>query len=149
MGISKYISNVKTANHNHQVIYNYLSDFRNIAVFFNENTLNMISQQIPKASIENFESDSDSCSFTITSYGEAGLRITEREPTKTIKISGEGKIPFELFFWIQILPVSAYQSKIRLTLHANLNVMMKMVADKKLKDGLNQLADVLTKLPYQ
>lgn len=149
MSMSKYVSDIKTVNQNHQLIYNYLSDFRNIAVFFNENTLNMISQQIPKASIENFEADYDSCSFTIASYGEAGLRIIDREPAKTIKITGEGKIPFELFFWIQILPTSAYQSKIRLTLHANLNMMMKMMAGKKLKDGINQLADALCKLPYR
>ncbi|HKK82118.1 MAG TPA: hypothetical protein VJ909_07710 [Prolixibacteraceae bacterium] len=149
MSISKYVSDVKTINNNNEVIFNYLSDFNNLAIFFNEFTLAQISQQIPKANIEDFESDTDSCRFTISSVGEAGLRIIEREFPKTIKISGEGKIPFELFLWIQMLPVTPYQSKIRLTLHADMNMMMKMVAGKKMKEGINKLADALTMLPYQ
>jgi carbon monoxide dehydrogenase subunit G len=149
MSISKYVSDVKTINNNNEVVYNFLSDFNNLSVFFNEFTLAQISQQIPKANIENFESDTESCRFTISSVGEAGLRIIEREFPKTIKIAGEGKIPFELFLWIQILPVTPYQSKIRLTLHANMNMMMKMVAGKKMKEGINKLADALTMLPYR
>jgi hypothetical protein len=149
MSMSKYVSDVKTINNNNEVVYNFLSDFNNLSVFFNEFTLAQISQQIPKANIEDFESDTESCRFTISSVGEAGLRIIDREFPKTIKITGEGKIPFELFFWIQILPVTPYQSKIRLTLHANMNMMMKMVAGKKMKEGINKLADALTMLPYR
>lgn len=149
MSMSKYVSDVKTINNNNQVVYNFLSDFNNLSVFFNEFTLAQISQQIPKANIEDFESDTDSCRFTISSLGEAGLRIIERESPKTIKITGEGKIPFELYLWIQILPVTPYQSKIRLTLHANMNMMIKMMAGKKMKEGINKLADALTMLPYK
>ncbi|MCF8361891.1 MAG: SRPBCC family protein [Prolixibacteraceae bacterium] len=149
MGVSKYVSDIKTINNNNEVIFNYLSDFNNLSVFFNEFTLAQISRQIPKANIEDFESDSESCRFTISSVGEAGLRIIDREFPKTIKITGEGKIPFDLFLWIQILPVTPYQSKIRLTLHADMNMMIKMVAGKKMKDGINKLADAICMLPYQ
>lgn len=149
MGINKYVSDVKTVNQNHEIVYRFLSDFNNLGQFFNEYTLAQISSQVPGASIEDFYSDTDSCRFTITKVGEAGLRIIDREPFKTIKISGEGKIPFELFFWIQVLPSGAYQSKIRLTLHAELNMMMKMMLNSKLKDGVNKLADALTMLPYR
>jgi hypothetical protein len=149
MSVSKYVSDVKTINNNNEIIFNYLSDFNNLAVFFNEFTLAQISQQIPKANIENFESDTESCRFTISSVGEAGLRIIDRVFPKTLKITGEGKIPFDLLFWIQILPVTPYQSKIRLTLHADMNMMIKMVAGKKMKEGINKLADALTMLPYQ
>lgn len=149
MGVSKYVSEVKIINQNNQVVYNFLSDFNNLSMFFNEYTLAQISEQIPNGSIDDFRSDTDSCHFTISNKGEAGMRIIERETPKTIKITGEGGIPFELFFWIQILPVTAYQCKIRLTLHANMNMMIKMVAGKKLKEGINKLADALTMLPYR
>lgn len=148
MGISKYVSDVKTINHNNEVVYGFLSNFNNLGQFFNEYTLAQISEQIPNASIEDFRSDEDSCHFTVTKMGEAGLRIIERESPKTIKITGEGKLPFQLFFWIQVLPVTAYQCKIRLTLHADMNMMIKMVAGKKLKEGINKLADALTLFPY-
>lgn len=149
MSESKYVSDVKIINHNNEVVYNYLSNFNNLGQFFNEYTLQQISQQIPNGSIDDFRVDDDSCHFTISSLGEAGLRIIERESPKMIKITGEGKVPFELFLWIQILPVSAYQCKIRLTLHANMNMMIKMMAGKKMKEGINKLADALTQFPYR
>ena len=75
--------------------------------------------------------------------------IIERESPKTIKITGTGKIPFDMFVWIQILPLSEYQSKIRVTLHADLNMMMKMVAGKKMSEGVNKIAEALAHLPYR
>ncbi|MFA9388839.1 MAG: hypothetical protein ACERKD_03480 [Prolixibacteraceae bacterium] len=149
MAVSKYISDVKTIDQNNELVYRFLADFNNLGQFFNEYTLAQISQQIPNGSIDDFRSDTDSCHFTISSMGEAGLRIIEREEPKMIKIAGEGKIPFEVVLWIQVLPVSAYQCKIRLTLHANLNMMIKMVAGKKLQDGVNKLADAFTQFPYR
>lgn len=148
MGVSKYISEVKVINQNNQVVYNYLSDFNKLGQYFNEHTLAQISEQIPNGSIENFTSDMDSCHFTISNSGEAGFRIIDREAPKMIKITGEGKIPFELFLWIQILPVDSYKCKMRLTLHANMNMMIKMVAGKKMKEGINRMADALAQLPF-
>lgn len=148
MSISKYVSDVHVVNQNNEIVYNYLANFNNLGSFFNQNLLSQISQQIPNGSIDEFKSDSDSCQFNISSVGTAGFRIIERETPKMIKITGEGKIPFELFLWIQILPTTAYQCKLRLTLHANLNMMMKMVAGKKMKEGINKLAEALTRIPY-
>ena len=149
MSTSKYVSDIKIINQNSEVVYNYLSDFRNLGSLFNEYTLAQISQQMPKVSITDFKSDMDSCLFTISSIGDAGLRIIDRETPKTIKITGEGKIPFQLFAWIQVLPVTPYQSKIRITFHAELNMMMKMIVGKKLNDGVNKIAEALTMFPYR
>ena len=149
MGVNKYVSEVKNINQNIEIVYNFLSDFNNLGQFFNEYTLAQISQQIPKVKIEDFRSDTDSCAFTISSVGEAGLRIIDREPAKIIKITGEGKIPFEVYLWIQLLPAGPYQCKIRLTLHAHLNMMLKMVLNNKLKEGINTIAEALTRFPYQ
>lgn len=147
--MNKYVSEVKDINQNIEIVYNFLSDFNNLGQFFNEYTLAQISQQIPKVKIEDFRSDIDSCAFTISSVGEAGLRIIDREPAKIIKITGEGKIPFEVYLWIQLLPAGPYQCKIRLTLHAHLNMMLKMVLNNKLKEGINTIAEALTRFPYQ
>ena len=37
----------------------------------------------------------------------------------------------------------------RLTLHAEMNMMIKMMVNRKLEEGINQIAEMLTKLPYQ
>lgn len=149
MAASKYVSDIKFIDNNNEVVYNFLSDFNNLGKFFNEYTLAQISQQIPNASIEDVTTDADHCKFTISKVGEAGFAIIERDSPKMIKVRGEGKIPFQLFFWIQILHVSEYKCKIRLTLHAELNMMMKMLVGKKLNEGINHFAEALTKFPYQ
>jgi hypothetical protein len=149
MSVSKYVSDVKTIAQNQEIVFNYLNNFENLGQFFNEYTLAQISQQVPNAQITDFSSDKEGCSFTISGFGEAGFRIIDREAPKMIKITGTGKIPFEVYLWIQILPVTPYQCKMRLTLHAGLNMMMKMIAGKKMKDGINKLAEALAKLPYR
>ncbi|HNW50909.1 MAG TPA: hypothetical protein PKH79_07500 [Prolixibacteraceae bacterium] len=148
MSASKYVSEVKTIAHSQQSVYEYLSDFKNLSTFFNEYTLAQISQQTQKIQINSVNCDSDSVVFNVSQMGDAGLQIIERESPKMIKITGTGKIPFEIYLWIQILPVTPYQCKFRLTLHAHLNVMMKMMAGKKLQEGVDKIAEALTRFPY-
>jgi hypothetical protein len=149
MSASKYISDVKIIQYSQEIVFNYLSDFNNIGPYFNEYTLAQISQQFQKVNITGFKCDTDNIHLTISQVGDVGLKVIERESPKMIKITGTGKIPFELFLWIQILPVTASQCKIRLTLHAHLNVMMKMMVGKKMQEGINKLADALTRFPYR
>jgi ribosome-associated toxin RatA of RatAB toxin-antitoxin module len=149
MSVSKYTSEVKIIQHNQEVVYNYLSDFKNFSSFFNEYTLAQISQQFQKVDITGVNCETDTILFTISQVGEMGLGIVDREPMKMIKVTGTGRIPFELFLWIQILPVTSYQCKIRLTIHAHLNVMMKMLIGKKMHEGINKLANAFTLFPYK
>jgi hypothetical protein len=149
MSVSKFVSDVKIIQNNQMIVYNFLSDLKNIGPYFNEYTLAQISQQFQKVNITGVKCDTDTIFFTISQVGDIGLMVIERESPKLVKITGTGKIPFELFLWIQILPVTEYQCKIRLTLHAHLNMMMKMMIGKKLQDGINKLADALTIFPYR
>lgn len=58
-------------------------------------------------------------------------------------------MPVEIVFWIQLLPVAAYETKLRLTLDADMSMMIKMLVNKKLEEGINKLADMLAALPYR
>lgn len=149
MGTTKYVSDVKIVNNNQEIIYNYLSNFENLSKYVNEGLLSKMSEQIPQIQISNFESDTDSCRFQISGMGLAEIKIVEREPHKTIKISSSGGMPVGITFWIQLLPVSAYETKLRLTLDADMSMMIKMMVNKKLEEGINKLADMLAALPYK
>ena len=149
MGVSKYISEVKTIGHNQQVVFNYLSNFETLGAYLNSGLIEKITEKIPQIRITDFESDRDSCKFKITGLGLAEIRIVNREPFKTIKVESSGGLPLSFTFWIQLLPVDAYQTKMRLTLHAEMSTMIKMMAGNKLEEGINNLADTLSKLPYQ
>ena len=148
MGISKYVSDTKYVAHNEQVVYNYLSSFENLAGWLNSGLIEKITQQVPQIRITDFSSDRDSCRFNITGLGLAEIRIVNREPFKTIKIESSGGLPLSFTFWIQLLPANLTETKLRLTLHAEMSMMIKMMAGSKLEEGVNQLADTLTRLPY-
>lgn len=148
MSLNKYVSEVKTIQQNQEIVFRYLADFQNFGRFFNEYTLEQLSAQMPGVNIEGVNVDADSCQFTLSKGGSFGIRILERDQPKTIKMTGEGNMPVQLLFWIQLLPTSAYQCKMRLTLHADMNVMMKMMLGKKLKEGVDRLADMLAAIPY-
>jgi len=149
MSTTKYVSEVKVINNNQEVVFNYLSNFENLSKYVNEGLLSKMTEQIPQIKISNFESDTDSCRFQISGMGLAEIRIIDREPHKTIKISSSGSMPVSIVFWIQLLPVSAYETKLRLTLDADMSMMIKMMVSKKLEEGINRLADVLAALPYK
>jgi len=149
MSVSKYVSEVKTIPHNQQVVFNYLSNFENLGTYLNSGLLEKITEKIPQVRITDFESNQDSCKFNITGFGLAEIKIVDRDPFKSIKVESSGGLPLSFTFWIQLLPVDAYQTKMRLTLHAELSMMIKMMAGNKLEEGINQLAETLSKLPYQ
>ncbi len=149
MSLSKYTSSVKLINHNEQVVFNYLSNFKNLATYLNSGLIEKITEKIPQVKITDFRSDTDSCSFNITGIGVAEIRIVNREPFKTIKVESSGGLPVSFTFWVQLMPVDANQTKMRLTLHIEMSMMMKMLAGNKLEDGLDNLANTLAALPFQ
>lgn len=149
MSLNKYTSDVKLVNHNEQVIFNYLSNFENLSGYLNSGLIERITAKVPQIKITEFSSDRDSCKFNITGLGIAELKIVNREPFKTIKVESTGGLPLTLTFWIQLIPVDAFNTKMRLTLHAEMSMMIKMMAGNKLGEGVNHLAETLSKLPYR
>lgn len=148
MAGSRYVSDIKIVNKNQEVIFNYLSNFENLSKYLDEGLLSKISEQVPQIQISDFESDADSCRFQVSGMGQAEIRIVEREPFKTIKINSTGSMPVSIVLWIQLLPVTEQETKLRLTLDADMNMMLKMFVGKKLEEGVNRLADLLAGLPY-
>ncbi|MCF6358252.1 MAG: hypothetical protein L3J54_10645 [Draconibacterium sp.] len=149
MSLNKYRSDVKLIEHNQQVVFNYLSNFDNLSGYLNSGLIEKITEKIPQIKITDFQSDQDSCKFNITGLGVAEIKIVNREPFKTIKVESSGGLPLSFVFWIQLIPVDQFQTKLRLTLHAEMSMMIKMMAGSKLEEGINNLADTLSGLPYQ
>ncbi len=52
-------------------------------------------------------------------------------------------MPIDFAFWIQLHEVDADDTRIRLVLHADLNMMMRMMIGGKIKKGLDQAVDGL------
>ncbi len=91
--------------------------------------------------VEEWQADEDRCSFKAKGF-TVKLRIDERVSPKYIKIIGdEGGVPIDFSFWIQLHSAGPYDTRFRLVLHAELNMMMKMMIGGKLQDGLDQIAE--------
>lgn len=149
MSLNKYTSNIKLINHNEQVVFNYLSNFQNLSSYLNSGLIEKITERIPQIKITDFSSDQDSCKFNITGMGLAEIRIVNREPFKTIKVESSGGLPVSFTLWIQLMPVDSFQTKMRLTFHIKMSMIIKMMAGGKLEEGIDKLADTLSVLPYQ
>jgi hypothetical protein len=79
--------------------------------------------------------------------GTIKLRIIEREEPKCVKFETEqSPMPFNL--WIQVLPVDANNSKMKVTVKADIPFMLKGMVAGPLQDGVEKIADVLSQIPY-
>ncbi len=81
-------------------------------------------------------------------YGHFLERAPEREPYKTIKYRADRNSPVPMTLWVQLVEKAPNDTRIRLTLHAELSMMMKMMLKNKLDTGINQIAEALTRIPY-
>lgn len=104
--------------------------------------------------VEEWQADADSCSFKAKGFRVA-LRIVEREENKTVKITADpeqGGLPIDFTFWLQLHEVSETDTRVRLVLHAELNMMMRMMIGGKIQGGLDQmvegLATAFNQLPF-
>ena len=111
------------------------------------NKLDKKQMQMAKEQLESLQYTADSISVNVPPVGNISLSIVEREPEKCIKFqSTQSPVPFKA--WIQLLPVTATECKMKLTVDAELNMFIKMMVDKKLKQGVEQLATMLATIPY-
>ncbi|MCK5823925.1 MAG: hypothetical protein KAG96_00790 [Ichthyobacteriaceae bacterium] len=152
MSTQKYVSQVKTVNWSNDVVYDRLSNLETLKHIFNEDNLERAKQHMgdkaDKFKLDDFRADADTCSFNVDKVGRIGLRIIEREDNKTIKVASDGGTPINFMLWIQILPLNQGSCKVRLTLHTELNMMMKMMLGKKLSKGIDQVADGFAQIPF-
>lgn len=120
-------SRIGKVSANQERIFTLLSDFTNLGSF------------VPPEQVADFKSDTDSCNFTVAHIGKFGMRIIEREPFKLVKIANDENVPFSFFMWIQIKEVEPNDSRVKITLKADLNPMLKMVAKKPLTSFVESL----------
>lgn len=100
-----------------------------------------------KKTIENMKFDTDSLTANVPPVGEVSLHIVERQEPKCIKYETQ-HLPFTVNMWVQLLPVDEKTCKMKVTLRAELNMMMRMIVGNKLQDAVDQIADLLAQIPY-
>ena len=119
-------------------IYTKLADLENFRPMLD---------QIPADKVQDVELTSDSLHMTVDPVGKVGMKMVDKEPFKTIKLGADGA-PIEFFFWIQLVEKAENDTKMKLTLKADIPFMLKMMVASKIKEGINKVAEALAKIPY-
>jgi carbon monoxide dehydrogenase subunit G len=133
---SKFESKIGKIQNSPEKIYNFLSNFNNF------------KNLLPSDKTKNWQSTEDTCSFSVDSVGEVGLRIIEKQPNTLIKITGKEGSKFDFFFWIQLKEAAPYDTRFRLTLKVTMNPLLKIMAAKPLQTFIDNLASQLEKMPF-
>jgi len=139
----QFESNVKHVPYSQERVYNKLSDLNNLEGV--RDRLNEVKDKLD-GKLEDMSFDRDSITLKVQGINLT-LRIIEREPLKCIKFEGD-KSPVPLNLWIQILPVTEEEAKMKVTIRAEVNMFMKAMVSKPLQEGVEKLADMLAMLPY-
>lgn len=160
MGLQKYESEIKYLNFEQTLVYEKLSDLRNLdnlrQKIADPAAADLLKSNLPpeikpeqidkfREYAEKMELGADYIKIA-SPMGEVTLRLVEQEAPKCLKFAGEGA-PLPLTMWIQLQP-TAEGCKMKLTIGAEVNMFMKAMVNKPLQKAANGLADMLARLPY-
>ena len=136
---TKFESSVKQVPYPQQNVYRNLSDLRN---------LEKVRDRAPEDKIKDFSFDEDTVGLNVPPVGELKLRICEREEPKCVKFeTAQSPVPFNL--WVQVLPVDDQNSKLKVTVKAELNPFIKTMVSGPIQDGVEKIADALAQIKYE
>jgi len=137
--MTKFESSIKQVPYAQEAVYKNLSDLRN---------LEKVRDRVPEDKLQDFSFDENQVSVRVDPVGKITLRICEREEPKCVKFeSVESPMPFNL--WIQVLPVTADSSKMKVTVKADIPFMLKGMVSGPLQDAVEKIADALAMVDYR
>ncbi|MBR2237450.1 MAG: SRPBCC family protein [Prevotella sp.] len=137
--MTSFESKVKVVPYPQEAVYRNISDLSN---------LERIRDRIPGDKIQDFSFDTDNVTINVPPVGTVSMRIVEREEPKCVKFEAvQSPMPFNL--WIQMLPIDANTSKMKVTVKADIPFMLKGMVSGPLQDGVDKVADALALIPYE
>jgi hypothetical protein len=153
--MAKYESSVKHISYPVECVYGKVSDLNNLAIIKERINDPLIQQQIPADKLGQVKEAIDKLEFTADTVvceaggmvGTIGVEIVEREENKCVKYASTSS-PVSFRLWVQVLPTGDATCKMKLTLEADLNFLMKQMLNKPLAEGIEKLADMLALIPY-
>ena len=141
--MAQFESSIKFVPYSQERVYNKLEDLNNLASL--KERFEQVREKVGDK-IQDIAFDRDSLTLTVQGMNVT-LRIIEREPCKCIKFEGD-KSPIPVNLWVQILPVTEEQAKMKVTIRAEVNMFMKAMVTKPLQQGVEKIADMLAMISY-
>ncbi|HKM45607.1 MAG TPA: hypothetical protein VJY12_09145 [Dysgonamonadaceae bacterium] len=136
--MTEFVSDIKKIAHPNKMVFDVLSDL---------SKLELLKDRLPSDKITEFTCDQDSCSFSVAPVGRVKFVVVDREPNKTIKFRSE-QLPFEVNVWVQLVSKAEDDTRMKITLRADLNTFIKPMVSKPMKEGVDKISDVIASLPF-
>lgn len=141
MSESKYESKIQTIPASAGQVYSVLSNLQNV---------DKVRHLIPEGKVQEMEVSADSIRVKVDGLGQKiTVSIVERTENDTIKFAVEDMpMAAPINFWVQLKEVAPQDTRIKLTLKADIPMMLKVALGPKLQQGIDQAAEMLTQFPY-
>ena len=91
---------------------------------------------------------SDGCSLGVPKVGDIALFVEKRVPHSLIRLVGQTVLTSSLSIEIQLSSEEVSSTGMVLLLDADIPFFARMMVEKPLKDGLDKVAELLSKVQY-
>ncbi len=125
-------SNKTTINQSAEVVFEYLSVPENYRILM-------------PSKVRSFEATDDEATLDIEGIGKVELAFVQKDSPTYLELKPQNKLPFNFNLEWNIKSISDQQAEVEATINAELNFMMRLMAEKLLKDFLDVQVHKLTK----
>lgn len=117
-------------------------------VLSNLKNLERVRELIPADKVQEMEITEDTVKFKVDGLAQKiAIRIVDKVENDTIKF-GLDNMPMSANFWIQLKEVAPNDTRVKLTVKADIPIFFRMMIEKKLQQGIDDAAVMLTQFPY-
>jgi hypothetical protein len=114
-------------------VFNFVTDMRHFERF------------VPKGTIDNWQAEKESCSFSVSMLGTVSLRLAESGGGNKVVYSGDALKKNDFLLTLNISDYGITPAAVKIQLNADLNPMMKMMAAKPIAQFLEMLISEMEK----
>lgn len=113
--------------------YSFITDMRNFKRFAGE------------GKITDWQAEMDSCSFAVAMIGRVNFRIKEKDEGRRVVYEGDALSKNDFMIEVNLSNLQEGNAEAKLNLSADLNPVMKMMADKPVRQFMEMIMDEIEK----
>jgi hypothetical protein len=132
----KLQSKTGTTKGNQELVFNYLSDFRNF------------EHLLPKERLRNIRINEGTCYFDIDGLGPVGLKISHKLPCSQLCIKGTEKGPVDFTLMVNLKSLSDNLTQVNIGMEASMNLFLEMMAKNPLQQFIDMLVDKMGEVEF-
>ncbi len=114
-------------------VFDFVTDIRNFEQF------------VPEGAVSDWKVEKESCSFNVSMAGTINFRIAEKEPFSKVVFSGDALKKNDFSLTLNISDSAKDHSEVTISLDADLNPMLRMMAAKPIGRFMEIIIDEMEK----